>query len=38
LVYRLRVIIAKPDRYLRQGMPVTLRMIDEHHEPEQPRG
>jgi HlyD family secretion protein len=37
LVYRLRVIIAKPDRYLRQGMPVTLRMVDEHHEPEQPR-
>jgi membrane fusion protein YbhG len=37
LVYRLRVIIAKPDRYLRQGMPVTLRMVDEHREPEQPR-
>lgn len=37
LVYRLRVIIAKPDRYLRQGMPVTLRMVDEHHEPEQPQ-
>ncbi|MBV8099911.1 MAG: secretion protein HlyD [Verrucomicrobia bacterium] len=37
LVYRLRVIIEKPDRYLRQGMPVTLRMVDEHHEPEQPR-
>jgi HlyD family secretion protein len=36
LVYRLRVIIAKPDRYLRQGMPVTLRMVDEHNEPEQP--
>jgi HlyD family secretion protein len=36
LVYRLRVIITKPDRYLRQGMPVTLRMVDEHHE-EQPR-
>jgi HlyD family secretion protein len=35
LVYRLRVIIAKPDRYLRQGMPVTLRMVDEQHEPEQ---
>jgi HlyD family secretion protein len=34
LVYRLRVIIEKPDRYLRQGMPVTLRMVDEHHEPE----
>lgn len=37
LVYRLRVIITKPDRYLRQGMPVTLRMVDEHHEPEQSR-
>jgi HlyD family secretion protein len=37
LVYRLRVIITKPDRYLRQGMPVTLRMVDEHHEPEQPK-
>lgn len=37
LVYRLRVIVAKPDRYLRQGMPVTLRMVNEHHEPEQPR-
>ena len=37
LVYRLRVIIAKPDRYLRQGMPVTLRMLDEHHESEQIR-
>ena len=35
LVYRLRVIISKPDRYLRQGMPVTLRMVDEHHESEQ---
>jgi HlyD family secretion protein len=37
LVYRLRVIVTKPDRYLRQGMPVTLRMVDEHHEPEQPK-
>jgi HlyD family secretion protein len=37
LVYRLRVIVTKPDRYLRQGMPVTLRMVDERHEPEQPR-
>jgi HlyD family secretion protein len=35
LVYRLRVIIAKPERYLRQGMPVTLRMVDERREPEQ---
>jgi HlyD family secretion protein len=35
LVYRLRVIITKPDRYLRQGMPVSLRMVDEHHESEQ---
>jgi HlyD family secretion protein len=37
LVYRLRVIITKPDKYLRQGMPVTLQMVDEHHEPEQQR-
>src|SRR5258708_33123610 len=35
LVYRLRVIITKPDRYLRQGMPVSLRIVDEHHESEQ---
>ncbi len=35
LVYRLRVIIAKPERYLRQGMPVTLRMVDERRESEQ---
>ena len=34
LVYRLRVIISQPDRYLRQGMPVTLRMVDERHESE----
>jgi len=34
LVYRLRVIITKPDKYLRQGMPVTLRMVEEHHESE----
>lgn len=32
LVYRLRVIITKPDRYLRQGMPVSLRMVDDQHE------
>ncbi|MBV9275107.1 MAG: secretion protein HlyD [Verrucomicrobia bacterium] len=37
LVYRLRVIITQPDKYLRQGMPVTLQMVDEHHEPEQQR-
>jgi HlyD family secretion protein len=34
LVFRLRVIINQPDRYLRQGMPVTVQLIDspEHHE------
>ncbi len=34
LVFRLRVIITDPDRYLRQGMPVTVRLIDSsgHHE------
>lgn len=30
LVYRLRVIITKPDKYLRQGMPVTLKMVKSH--------
>lgn len=29
LVYRLRVILEKPDRYVRQGMPVTLQLVDE---------
>jgi len=29
LVFRLRVIIAKPDRYLRQGMPVTVKLVEE---------
>jgi HlyD family secretion protein len=28
LVFRLRVIIDKPDKYLRQGMPVTVKLID----------
>jgi HlyD family secretion protein len=28
LVFRLRVIIQNPDRYLRQGMPVTVRLLD----------
>lgn len=37
LVYRLRVIITKPDRYLRQGMPVTIRMVDEQHESDRRR-
>jgi HlyD family secretion protein len=37
LVYRLRVIIPEPDKFLRQGMPVTLRMVDELHEPEKQR-
>jgi HlyD family secretion protein len=29
LVFRLRVIIKNPDRYLRQGMPVTIRLLEE---------
>jgi HlyD family secretion protein len=35
LVYRLRVILEKPDRYVRQGMPVTLQLLDERNEPNQ---
>ena len=31
LVFRLRVIIKNPDRYLRQGMPVTVRLLEESH-------
>ena len=34
LVYRLRVILEKPDRYVRQGMPVTLQLIDERNAAE----
>jgi HlyD family secretion protein len=30
LVYRLRVVLEKPDRYVRQGMPVTVQLIDDH--------
>lgn len=36
LVYRLRVVINNPDRGLRQGMPVTVKIHlnqDKHHEP-----
>ncbi|HEY5895410.1 MAG TPA: secretion protein HlyD [Chthoniobacterales bacterium] len=29
LVYRLRVIISKPDKFLRQGMPVTVRLLED---------
>jgi HlyD family secretion protein len=29
LVFRLRVIVQHPDRYLRQGMPVTVRLVDD---------
>jgi HlyD family secretion protein len=29
LVYRLRVVVQHPDRYLRQGMPVTVRLVDD---------
>ena len=27
LVFRLRVVITKPDKFLRQGMPVTVKLI-----------
>jgi len=37
LVYRLRVILEKPDRYVRQGMPVTVQLLDEHNEPSEER-
>jgi membrane fusion protein YbhG len=37
LVYRLRIILEKPDRYVRQGMPVTVQLLDEHNEPDQER-
>jgi len=29
LVFRLRVLVQHPDRYLRQGMPVTVRLVDD---------
>jgi len=29
LVFRLRVVVEHPDRYLRQGMPVTVRLVDD---------
>jgi HlyD family secretion protein len=29
LVFRLRVVVQQPDRYLRQGMPVTLKLLDD---------
>lgn len=29
LVFRLRVVVQQPDRYLRQGMPVTVRLLDD---------
>jgi HlyD family secretion protein len=35
LVYRLRVILANPDRYVRQGMPVTVQVLDERNESDQ---
>jgi HlyD family secretion protein len=35
LVYRLRVILANPDRYVRQGMPVTVQLLDERNESDQ---
>ena len=29
LVFRLRVIVQQPDKYLRQGLPVTVRLMDD---------
>jgi len=29
LVFRLRIVVEHPDRYLRQGMPVTVRLVDD---------
>jgi HlyD family secretion protein len=29
LVFRLRVVVQQPDRYLRQGMPVTVRLVED---------
>jgi HlyD family secretion protein len=29
LVFRLRVVVQHPDRYLRQGMPVTVRLVED---------
>ena len=37
LVYRLRVILEKPDRYIRQGMPVSVQLLDERNEGDQKR-
>jgi HlyD family secretion protein len=37
LVYRLRVILDKPDRYVRQGMPVSVQLLDERNERDQKR-
>ena len=37
LVYRLRVILEKPDRYVRQGMPVTVQLLEESNESDQER-
>jgi len=37
LVYRLRVILQNADRYVRQGMPVTVQLLEERNESEQER-
>jgi HlyD family secretion protein len=37
LVYRLRVILENPDRYVRQGMPVTVQLLDQRNESVQER-
>jgi HlyD family secretion protein len=37
LVYRLRVILQNADRYVRQGMPVTVQLLEERNESVQER-
>ena len=37
LVYRLRVILQNADRYVRQGMPVTVQLLEERNESGQER-
>jgi len=37
LVYRLRVILQNADRYVRQGMPVTVQLLEERNESDQER-
>jgi membrane fusion protein YbhG len=38
LVFRLRVIVSRPDEYLRQGMPVTVDLLEDQNERSGTRG